>query len=130
MIDLMQRQWLATGVLQPSNRESEVQAYATVRMPSQNESQIITQQIEASLPERAKVRHTRVGCSFLCTAKLFMLRCAKLEDRAGLALQAQVKFCRHDAAHDNHERLDLSEPGMERLAYSWIVRQCKSCEQA
>ena len=49
----------ATGVQQPSNRESAVQAHAIVKMPSQNESQIITQQIEASLPERAKVRALR-----------------------------------------------------------------------
>ncbi len=47
--------WSA-GLQQPTNRESVVQAYATVRMPSQNEAQMITQQIEASLPERAKVR--------------------------------------------------------------------------
>ena len=46
----------STGVQQPTNRESVVQAYATVRMPSQNEAQMITQQIEASLPERAKVQ--------------------------------------------------------------------------
>ena len=48
--------WWSTGLQQPTNRESVVQAYATVRMPSQNEAQMITQQIEASLPERAKVR--------------------------------------------------------------------------
>jgi hypothetical protein len=51
---------IATGVQQPTNRESAVQASAIVKMPSQNESQIITQQIEASLPERAKVRRTGV----------------------------------------------------------------------
>ena len=45
----------AAGLQQPSNRESAVQAYDIVRMPSQNEAQILTQQIEASLPERAKV---------------------------------------------------------------------------
>ncbi len=54
-VQVLLRGW-STGLQQPTNRESVVQAYATVRMPSQNEAQMITQQIEASLPERAKVR--------------------------------------------------------------------------
>ena len=46
----------ATGVQQPTDRQSAVQAFATVRMPSEMESQNRTEQMQQGLPEKAMVR--------------------------------------------------------------------------
>ncbi len=43
------------GVQQPTDRQSSVSAYATVRMPSEMESQNRTEQMQQNLPEKAMV---------------------------------------------------------------------------